>query len=201
MDALAHARFLATRLDGPFWVPRLVAAATERFGAYVPVEDALSRAATHVAAGENAEVARLAALLELGPPRRAEAERLHRLVHGPTLEDLEWEAHGAELAALLAETREPQTETLGPEPATIETPASETIADATSDPLPFDVELGPLSDWSEEEIRADWRGMSATERRIFREAIEQAKGNVPDQLTAARHAHRKVLDHRLRRVA
>lgn len=198
MIALEHARYLASRLDTPFWTARLVHAATEKFGAYVPVAEAQARAGALVAAGEDAELARLATLLELGPPRRAEAERVRRLVHGPTRDELEWEAHEAELAALVAEFEAERVETTTDSTSGPELPEAppETTADATSGPA-----IGPLSDWNEDEIRADWRGMSATERRIFREAIEQAKGNVPDQLTAARYAHRKVLDHRLRRVA
>lgn len=62
------------------------------------------------------------------------------------------------------------------------------------------VVLAPLSDWSEDEIRHDWRGMTATEKRVYREAFLLAKPHERERGEAARYAHRRVIDYRVQRA-
>lgn len=230
MTHIEHARDLvALNPDDPFW-PRKLLHATEARTPPDWAEAIVARAGELAAAGETAEVAQLTAFFEVRAARLLPAEQLAQLegpsvadlerdaelaelralreeavrwwcveypvlcgIRGvePTFEEVPEFAHEAcsrEWNAVSLST----AETAGP--------LLEMGAPKVETGLHVGVLLEPLSDWSEEEIRHDWRGMTATEKRVYREAFLLAKPHERERSEAARYAHRRVIDYRVRRA-
>lgn len=217
MTHLEHARSLVKLNEAdPFWPAKLADSAL-RHAPDSWSEEIAKRGGALAAAGEPTEIAVLAAFFEVRAERLLPAEQLAQL-EGPSESELEREAERAELAALCREAvawwcaEYPLLCGIrGVEPTLEEVPefAHEACRAAwgTAAAIPPEPEapapppaLVPLSDWPEEEIRHDWRGMTATEKRIFREAFDRAKPSESKPGEAARYAHRKVLDYRVDRA-
>lgn len=230
MTHLDHARELVALNEAdPFWSAKLVVAATKR-APEAWGEAIAARAGELTAAGEPREVALLAAFFEVRAERLLPAEQLAQLegpsiaeleheaeiaeLRALRLEAIRW---WSEEYPLLCGIRgvEPTLEEV-PEFAhdtcravwsavslsTAETagPLIELGAPKIETGLNVGVLLEPLSDWSEDEIRHDWRGMTATEKRVYREAFLLAKPHERERGEAARYAHRRVIDYRVQRA-
>lgn len=230
MTHIEHARDLvALNTDDPFWPRKLVHSAEARtppeWG-----EAIVARAGELAAAGERPEVARLAAFFEVRSARLLPAEQLAQLegpsiaeleheaeiaelralrleairwwseeypllcgIRGvePTLEEVPEFAHDTCRAAWSAVSLS-TAETAGP--------LIDLVAPKIETGIDVAVLLEPLSDWSEDEIRHDWRGMTATEKRVYREGFLLAKPHERERGEAARYAHRRVIDYRVQRA-
>lgn len=229
MTHLEHARSLvALNPEDPFWPAKLANAAAARTPPEW-AEEIVARAGELAAGGEASEVATLAAFFEVRAARLLPAEQLAQL-EGPSVAELERDQLRAELAHERDEAVRWWCEeypilcgirgvppTLDEVPEFAQGAASAAWRERAEDaPLnhaiaavvdevnahggAVAVVLEPLSDWSEDEIRHDWRGMTATEKRIYRDAFDLAKPHERERAQAARYAHRQVIDYRVRRA-
>lgn len=222
MTHLEYARSLVA-LDtvDPFWPAKLVQVVAVTAPAEWS-EEIIARAGELAAGGDPSEVAQLAAFFEVRAARLLPADQLAQL-EGPSLAELERDQLRAELAREREEavvwwvTEYPILCGIRGVPPTLdEVPEfaqgaasaawgaqerlSEFVTAVSNDLGNTPTAFEPLSAWSEDEIRHDWRGMTATEKRIYREAFERAKPHELERAQAARYAHAQVIEYRVRRA-